>query len=238
MFIDIHTHILAGVDDGPENDEQMFRMLKAVYDDGIRKICCTPHYHPGYYGNNFEAVSKCFLRLESYIHEKNMDMQVFLGNELHYSQGCLDWVAKGFCRTLNGTRYVLIDFDTREEFKTIESAVRMFLNDGYIPVLAHVERYPCMGKRIDLVEKLHSMGAVIQINASSILKKHKQPLVKRMLRYKEVDVIASDTHNLATRPPLLRTAYQKVSYKYGTEFADKLFVSNPNHILESIKQEA
>ena len=237
MFVDIHTHILAGVDDGPENDEQMYRLLQSLYDDGIRKICCTPHYHPGYYGKNFEEIYRCFLRLENYIHKNGMDMQAFLGNELHYFQGCLDWVTKGFCRTLNGTRYILIDFDPREEFKTIESAARMFLNDGYIPVLAHVERYPCMGKKINLVEKLHNMGAVIQINASSILKRHKKPLVKRLLRCKEVDVIASDTHNLGTRPPMIRAAYQEVSYKYGKEYADKLFVTNPSYILESVQQE-
>lgn len=233
MFADIHTHILAGVDDGSENDEQMYRLLKALYDDGIRKICCTPHYHPGYYGNNSEDVLRCFLRLENYIHTKGIDMQVFLGNELHYSPGCLDWVEKGCCRTLNGTRYLLVDFDIREEFNTIESAARAFLNEGYIPVLAHVERYPCMGRKISLIEKLHSMGAVIQINASSILRKRKQLLVKRLLRYEEVDVIASDTHNLETRPPLIREAYQEISFKYGKKYADKLFVINPSHILES-----
>lgn len=233
MFTDIHTHILAGVDDGPENDEQMYRLLKTLYDDGIRKICCTPHYHPGYYGSNSEDVLRCFLRLENYIRIKGMDMQIFLGNELHYSQGCLDWVEKGCCRTLNGTRYLLVDFDIREEFDIIESAARAFLNEGYIPVLAHVERYPCMGRKISLIEKLHSMGAVIQINASSILRKRKQPLAKRLLRYEEVDVIASDAHNLETRPPLIREAYQEISYKYGKKYADKLFVINPSRILES-----
>ena len=90
-----------------------------------------------------------------------------------------------------------------------------------------------MGRKISLIEKLHSMGAVIQINASSILRKRKQLLVKRLLRYEEVDVIASDTHNLETRPPLIREAYQEISFKYGKKYADKLFVINPSHILES-----
>lgn len=237
MFVDIHTHILAGVDDGPENDDQMYGLIKALYDDGVSKICCTPHYHPGYYGGNFDEASKCFFRLKSYIQEKEMDMRIFLGNELHYSQGCFDWIEEGSCRTINGTRYVLVDFDMEEEYRTIESAVRTFLHDGHIPVLAHAERYPCFGRKSNLIEKLRGMGAVIQINASSILTKRKHPLVKRLLRYEEIDVIASDTHNLKTRPPLMREAYQEVSNICGKEYADKLFIVTPNNILESVKQE-
>lgn len=236
MLVDLHTHILSGIDDGPENDDQMYELLKALYDDGIRKICCTPHYHPGYYGRNFDEVSKCFFRLETYIQEKKLDMQIFLGNELHYSQRCFEWVEEGFCRTINGTRHVLVDFDMDEEYKTIESAVRTFLHEGYIPVLAHIERYLCFGRKSRLIKTLRSMGAVIQMNASSILRKHKPPLIKRLLSCKEVDVIASDTHNLVTRPPLMRAAYQELSHKYGKGYADKLFVVNPNKILGSVQQ--
>lgn len=237
MFIDIHTHILAGCDDGPENDGQMYRLIKALYDDGIRKVCCTPHYHPGYYGNNFDKAAESFRRLQTYIRQKEMDMQIFPGNELHYFQGCLEWIEKGSCRTLNGTRYVLVDFDTEEDYKTIAYAVRTLLNVGYIPVLAHVERYPCFGRRNSLIEKLRDMGAVIQINAASILKRYRKPLVKRLLRDKEVDMIASDTHDLETRPPLMGAAYREVTRKYGKEYADKIFVINPGHILESVHQE-
>lgn len=234
MFIDIHTHILSGVDDGPENDDQMYSLLEALYDEGIRKICCTPHYHPGYYGRNYDKISSSFMRLKTYIREKEMDMQIFSGNELYYYQGCLEWVEEGKCRTLNGTRYILIDFNPGEEYKTIESAVLTFLHEGYIPVLAHVERYSCFGRKNNLIKKLRDMGAVIQMNASSILKRHRQPLVKRLLRYKEVDVIASDTHNLETRPPLIKAAYREVSHKYGKEYADKLFIINPGKILGNL----
>mgnify|MGYP005790414735 FL=1 len=237
MFVDIHTHILSGIDDGPETDEQMFELLKALYDDGIGTICCTPHCHLGYYGKNYDEVAECFFRLEAYIQKNGLDMQIFLGNELHYSQGCFDWIEEGICRTINGTRYVLVDFDMEEEYKTFEFAVRTFLHEGYIPVLAHVERYPCFERKKSLIHQLRSMGAVIQVNASSILRKRKQPLVKRLLRYGDVDVIASDTHDLKIRPPLMRAAYQEVSHKYGKEYADKLFVVNPNNILESVQQE-
>lgn len=237
MFTDIHTHILAGVDDGSENDGQMYRLLKALYDDGIRKVCCTPHYHPGHYGNHFDNAAESFRRLQAYIRQEKMDMQIFHGNELHYFQGCLEWIEKGSCRTLNGTRYVLVDFDMEEAYKTIEYAVRIFLNGGYIPVLAHIERYPCFGRRNSLIEKLRDMGAVIQMNASAVLKRPRPPFVKKLLRYREVDVVASDTHNLETRPPLMRTAYREVSGKYGKEYADKLFIINPDHILGNVQQE-
>ena len=237
MFVDIHTHILSGVDDGPENDNQMYELLKALCDDGIGTICCTPHCHPGYYGGNFDKAFKCFSRLKVYIQKNKLNMEIFLGNELHYSQGCLDWIEENICRTINRTRYVLVDFDMEAEYKTIEFAVRTFLHDGYIPILAHIERYPCFGRKNSLIEKLHSIGAVIQMNASSVVGKHPHPLVKRLLRYKVVDVIASDTHNLQTRPPLMRAAYQEISQKYGERYADRLFIVNPNKILKSVHQE-
>ena len=237
MFVDLHTHILAGVDDGPEHEEQMYGLLQALYADGVAKICCTPHYHPGYYGRNQEEVSRRFSRLEAYIREKKLDMRIYPGNELHYSQRCFAWMEEGLCRTLNGTRYVLVDFDREEEYRTMESAVRTFLNEGYIPVLAHVERYPCLGRKTDLVKKLRGMGAVIQVNASSILRKRRYPLVKRLLREKAVDVVASDTHNLETRPPLMGAAYQEISRRYGKEYADSLFAANPSKILENVQQE-
>lgn len=234
MFTDIHTHILAGVDDGPKEISQMYELTEALYRDGARNICCTPHCHPGYYGKNHEQILYSFYQLKEYIQRNEMDLRIFLGNELHYSQGCLEWIEDGFCRTINATRHVLVDFDHDEEYKNIEFAVRIFLHEGYIPVLAHIERYPCIGGKVRLVEKLHNMGAVLQINAVSILKKHKYPIIRKLLRYQMADVVASDTHNMETRPPLLKAAYQEILLKFGKEYADQLFRINPDKILRNI----
>lgn len=231
LFTDIHTHILAGVDDGAKDSAQMIALLDASYKDGARRICCTPHYHPGYYGNNRKKSVEAFQQLTRYAREKYPDLQLFLGNELHYSQGCLEWIEDGKCRTLNGTRYILVDFEFDERYEVIESAVLSFLRRGYVPVLAHIERYTCLERRSKLVKRLHDMGAIIQINASSVLRIHSYPIVKKLLQKHIVDVVASDTHNLDRRPPLMTAACREISQKYGEEYANALFVLNPIDIL-------
>lgn len=231
LFTDIHTHIIAGVDDGSKDTAQMYALLDASYKDGARCICCTPHYHPGYYGQNSNKALENFHQLKKYAGAKYPDLQLFLGNELHYSQGCLEWVENGLCRTLNGTRYVLIDFESHERYQTIEFAIMSFLRRGYIPVLAHIERYSCFWRSSKLIKRLHDTGAIIQVNASSVLKMRHYPIIKKILQKRIVDVVASDAHNLDSRPPMLTAAYHEINKKYGTEYANTLFFLNPSAIL-------
>lgn len=235
LFTDIHTHIIAGVDDGAKDTAGMYALLDASYQDGARMICCTPHYHPGYYGQNGSRSLENFQQLKQYAEEKYPDLQLFLGNELHYSQGCLEWIGDGSCRTLNGTRYILVDFESDERHQVIENAVMSFLCRGYVPVLAHIERYPCFWRRSKRIKRLHDIGAIIQINAASVLRMHHFPIVKKLLQEHIVDVAASDTHNLESRPPMLTAAYHEVCQKYGEEYANAIFVLNPTAVLTAQK---
>lgn len=230
-FTDIHAHLLSSIDDGPKDDTQMFALLDALYHDGAKCICCTPHYHPGYYGHNTTPSSEKYQALSKFANEKYPGLTIFLGNELHYSQGCVEWVEAGLCRTLNGTRYVLVDFDFDERYQVIEFAVLSFLRHGYIPVLAHIERYLSLHRRSKLVMRLRDIGAIIQVNASSVLRPYRYPLVRKILQQRIVDVIASDAHNLEGRPPTLSKAYIEVSQRYGKDYADELFLFHPNAIL-------
>lgn len=234
-FTDIHTHIIAGVDDGAEDTAGMYALLDVSYQDGARMICCTPHYHPGYYGQNGGRSLENFQQLKQYAEKKYPDLQLFLGNELHYSQGCLEWIGDGACRTLNGTRYILIDFALDERYQVIENAVMSFLCRGYVPVLAHIERYPCFWRRSRRIQRLHDIGAIIQINAASVLRMHHFPVVRKILQEHIADVAASDTHNTDSRPPELSAAYREVCQKYGEEYANAIFVLNPTAVLTAQK---
>lgn len=235
LFTDIHTHMIAGVDDGAKDTAEMYALLDASYKDGARNICCTPHFHPGYYGQNGSRSLKNFQKLRQYAEQKYPDLKLFLGNELHYSQGCLEWIGDGLCRTLNGTRCVLVDFEPDTRYRVIEDAVMSFLCRGYVPVLAHVERYACFWKRSRFIKRLHDTGAVIQINASSVLGAHRHSGVKKILQEHVVDIVASDTHNLDSRPPMLSAAYEEVVQKYGEEYANAIFVLNPTAVLTARK---
>lgn len=119
---DIHIHLLFGVDDGAKDEDEMHAILDAAYQAGTRVLCCTPHFHPGYFGDNYDKVNAAFKRLSSYVQKTYPDMALYLGNELRYEPECVTWLRQGVCRTVNGTRYVLVDFSETAPEKQSEMA--------------------------------------------------------------------------------------------------------------------
>jgi len=205
-FFDLHSHMLCCVDDGASNPTEMYEMLEASYNDGARAICLTPHFSPYLYGDTFEASQEAFALLKEYASRTHPDLSLFLGHELGYYGGCLDALHSGRCRSLAGSRYVLIDFPERAEFFEIDNAVDLLLRDGYVPVLAHTERYVALQKRLPWIDFFIDNGGVVQINASSAvgdwgpdIQKQWVTLVQKGL----VHVISSDAHDLSVRPPLM-----------------------------------
>ena len=203
-FFDLHSHMLCGVDDGPETPEEMYAMLETAYEDGIRALCLTPHYSPYLFGETLESSKESFALLQAYVAEKHPDMKLFLGHELGYHHSCPEALADGRCRTLARGRYLLVDFPETVEFYEIQKAMDQLQGIGYFPVLAHTERYRCLAKHLDWVEDFVDRGGVVQVNASSVVgswgglaKKQWKKLFKMGL----IHVISTDAHNLTSRPP-------------------------------------
>lgn len=238
-FIDIHIHLLCDSDDGAKDENKMCEILDAAYADGTRVICATPHFHLGYWGNNAEASNRAFEQLKSYA-EKYNDLQLYIGNELRYSPNCLEWLEGGMCRTLNNTEYVLVDFLEDDKADYIVSSTLKVLNDGFVPVLAHAERYEDFHNDFREIIQLKQCGVVIQIDAQSPFggwgrgskKRSKQILGEHL-----ADVVASDAHNISSRPPQMSSCYEYVAKKCGEHYAREIFWRNPKLILEGRKLE-
>lgn len=234
-FADIHTHILWGVDDGPSGPEQMLRMLDAAYADGVRLLCLTPHYHPGYFGRNRDKSREVFGQLERYAGEKYPDMQLYLANELRYDSNCISWLEEGFCRTI-GEGSVLVDFSAGESGKKIQEAMYRLLNAGYQPILAHVERYPHLRGDIRALRKLRSQGVMFQITAGSVFGAFglgAKVAARRLLKEDLVDMVASDAHDMARRKPGLGEIHRYLKEKYGPDRAAALCCENAKNHLAS-----
>ena len=230
-FYDMHTHILCGCDDGAKDEKEMFAMLDAAYADGTRTLCLTPHYHPGYYGNNREAADKAFARLSVYA-AKYPDLRLCRGNELHYGQDCVSWIRSGECLSLNGTDFIMIDFDFSESEKVIVKAVNAIMNAGYSPVLAHAERYTALP--IAAIAAMHADGAVIQLDSQSVTGEFgygAKTRCKKLLRNYCADIISSDAHGIEKRKPTLSSCFEYVSKKYGDRYAAHLFAKGADMIL-------
>lgn len=233
-FVDLHIHLLFDCDDGAKTEEQMEEILESAYFDGTRIICATPHFHLGFFGDNVSKANEAYKKLYYYA-KKYKDLQVFLGNELRYSPNCIEWLENGQCKTLNGTRYLLVDFLENDNADYIVNSVIKVLNAGYTPILAHAERYENFHPDFREIKHLKECGVVIQIDAQSPFggwgkgsKKRSRKIVEEYL----ADFIASDAHNLTDRPPQMSKCYSYVVDSCGEKYARKLFWDNPIKILK------
>lgn len=236
-FVDVHCHALCGVDDGAADEMQMYEMLRYAYQDGIRKVCFTPHYDydPEEKGTG-GAVQTSFSLAEAYCREHFPDMKLVLGNELTYRIGCVESLISGRCRTLAESRYVLVDFLRAREITDIQKGISAIANSGFVPIIAHVERYDCLKGEYREIVRFSEEGALIQINANSLRYgpfSSAGRLVRRLLANRIVDLVASDAHNVASRPPFLSGAYEYVCAKYGQDYAKYLFSINPERVLSN-----
>lgn len=233
-FADIHNHALYGVDDGPKSEKEMYALIDSIYKDNIRHLCLTPHFHPGYFGENSGRAIRSFEKLKKYVNDKYPDLGLYIGNELRYNRGCESWIKDGRCNTVNSTQYVLIDFSENQPLSDIINGTHRILNAGYIPILAHVERYRKIPGNLEAVFELKENGVIIQIDAQSVIGVFgffSKKRCKKLLDLHLADVVATDSHG-SKRPPSMTQSYEYIKKNYSEKYADQLARINPCAILK------
>lgn len=224
-FTDIHNHILFGVDDGSPDIKTSMEMLRMAYEDGIRDVILTPHFHPKRGMAHYSKIVEHYEILADEAAKTFPDMGVYLGREVYFRSEILDDLDKLDEKTMCGTDTILIEFSSGVEQDKVRGAVLDVIMAGYHPIVAHVERYVCTVKDWDYIYELKRMGADIQINADSVTGDNGwavQRCTKALLKDHIVDYIASDAHDLKSRTPQLSKCYKYVMKKYGVEYADKI----------------
>jgi len=232
---DVHCHVLFGLDDGAKSAGQAFCMLKTAYEEGIRGMILTPHYNMSHLSYTREEVEENLGILCGMIKEENLKMKLFLGNEVMYSAGVEEHLTDGKIMTMAGSRYVLVEFPISVSASYIENGVTGIFQSGYIPIVAHVERYEACLQDKDLIWELKDRGALIQVNASGVLGKHgkyEKKFCKELLKYGLVDFIATDAHRDNVRAPHIRECVSYVTGKYGYDYAYTIFCVNPQKVLK------
>lgn len=235
-LIDIHNHSLCCVDDGAKNREESVAMLRDAGQQGIEAVVFTPHYRHGMFSYNKEEIEKQYHQLVELTEE--LGINLYIGCEYHVNSDMIHAFQTGRCHTLADSDYVLTEYSYKTEYSYMAQHTQQLLSCGYIPVIAHVERYECIQKKPMLCEELADMGAWIQVNADSILGKDGflvKQVCKKLLKKGCVDVIASDAHNMKDRPNNMGRCYDYVVKKYGEGYADRLFYHNPRRIIEDAK---
>lgn len=234
QFSDIHFHALYNCDDGPVTPEDMYKMVKDAYADGTRYLCVTPHFNPGYFGDNSEKIKESFDLLLEYVKNNLPDLHITLGNELRYNPGCENWLSAGSCRCMNNSKYVLVDFFEGDDKETISQGLDKLLSTGYIPILAHAELYKNIRGDLLFLKQHHDNGVLIQLDTMSVLGKFgfgARAFCKKILKNHLADFISSDAHNIKTRRPGIKDTYKYIENKYGTEYAEDICFKNAFHII-------
>lgn len=233
MIIDMHCHVLPGLDDGAKDEEETVKMLRMAWEEGIRGIMVTPHYNIDRDKEFSEKCREAYRRTCSLAENVNPQMRIFLGNEIYYSSGVVEALQRGEALTLNNTLYVLIEFAPYVEMLTVRKAIQELLYAGYYPILAHIERYECL-RRISHVQELVEMGAFMQVNASSLEGKMGIGVkwyLKKLIRAGLIHVIGTDAHGVSQRRPKIRNCLTYVDKKAGISCRKILTERNPAKII-------
>jgi protein-tyrosine phosphatase len=235
QFIDMHCHILPGVDDGSVNIDQTIKMMQVAYNDGTRGMIATPHYHIGRMTADRKECESRLAAVRQRAKESGLKMDLYLGTEVYYFSEAFDKISDGEILPLAGSSYVLIEFEPSVEFDRIMRAAANAASEGYVPIFAHVERYTCLLAKPALCKELIDHGALLQINAASVVGKHGkdvQKFDKKILKKKWVSFVASDAHGDKSRRPRLMEAYEYVKKKVSEDYADDIFYNNQMKIIE------
>ena len=239
-LVDMHNHALFGVDDGAQTLADAMDMIAVSYAEGVRVLCLTPHADPVRFRCEAETVEAHYREIQALCHEKFPDLSLYRGNELYGYQGCLELLVAGkYCPLGNG-RSVLVEFALDVTYLEMYNFFLSCRGVGYYPVLAHAERYECLANNIDRVCELAHMRIMIQVNASSVLRRLVATpwmrAARRMMEAGVVDMIASDAHGVKSRSSQLLQAYCMVAKQYGAARANRLFYETPQRLLAGEKE--
>lgn len=195
-MIDMHSHILYGVDDGCKTIEDSIAMIEKAIHVGVSDLVLTPHYapHRGYMISS-EEIQKRFLVLEDEVTKLNLPIKLYLGREIDHIEDIIDLLQEHKIETIHDSNYILVDFGMKKA--SIDEACYEIITQGYIPIIAHPERYHSIYTKEDY-KQWKKTGAKIQIDASSLIHSKSRRAMKNaryLLKNNLVDFIASDVHS-------------------------------------------
>ena len=229
-FVDIHHHIVYGVDDGPQTVEQSRQMLALAYADGTRQIIATPHFDPVGKCPNVALLKQRLAELNAICAAEFPGLNIHLGAEVLFGEGIRRKLRAGIIPTLAGSSFVLVEFVPSVTREHLENAIRHLTNGGFVTILAHSERYPAITRDIFFVQYLkEKYGVLIQVNADTFLVKQHfkmRRFLTKSLQLGIIDFVASDAHGIKQRFSRMNSAYVKISAEHDATFVNSLFFQN------------
>lgn len=234
-MIDLHTHILPGIDDGAKTLEVALEMARIAVNDGTTVMACTPHIYPGLYMNDSAGIHEARAKLQNAFDVFHIPLKLVVGADAHLVPELLEGLQSGRVPTLNGSRYFLLEPSHHVPPPQFENSVFQIMAAGYVPVITHPERLVWIEHHYPTFVSLAQRGVWLQLTAGAIVGKFGKKArywSERLLSDGVVHLIASDAHTTTKRSPVISDALPAVAAAVGKEEALRLVQVRPQHILD------
>ncbi len=229
FIADIHCHILPRVDDGASSTEEALSMLQKAENEGITHVICTPHYKNHRRSVERDDAGVLLERLKKKARDCNININLYLGNEVFYFSELDDAMEAGKIATMNQSDFILVEFHPCDSFEAIRNGLNHVYELGFQPILAHVERYECLTKKYSYAEELHDAGVKFQVNADSLVGERgfaAKRFIHKLLKAQLVDYLGTDAHDAENRCPQMEKCRKRLYKKYDEEYVNQILFGN------------
>lgn len=240
MLIDIHHHLVYGVDDGAASFSGTEKMIRDAVENRINAIITTPHMTPGIEPFPNELYRARLEEARAWIRTQGIDLALYPGAEILYTPNTPHMLAEGRVPTLADSGLALVEFLPDCGFGEMENAGKNVARAGYVPVFAHIERYACLRNPGQVRRLREACGALMQVNANTVLRKlgfFRQRHLNALFENGLVDFIASDSHDLPGRENRMAEAFDWLSARYGEKTARALTYENAEKLIVGITEQ-
>jgi protein-tyrosine phosphatase len=235
--IDLHSHILPGIDDGAADLSASLAMAIATVADGVTHLACTPHILPGLYHNTGPQIRRATQALQQALDEHSIPLRLVSGADIHILPDFVEGLRSGRLLSLGDSRYVLVEPPHHTAPPRLEEVFFNLIVAGYVPILTHPERLSWIKSHYAIFERLGDAGVWMQVTAGSLsgaFGRNAQYWAERMLEEGRVHILATDCHDTDRRPPNLSTGRDLAAVRVGAIEAHHLVVTRPGGVLLNV----
>lgn len=237
-MIDLHCHLLPGIDDGARDMPMALDLARASVANGITHAVLTPHIYAGRWDNRLSNLGGVFAEYQQALADAGIPLQVYLGGEVHLLPDAFNLMDAGdlpYIGVWRGYKVILLELPDSHIPVGVLKAVELFIRAGYLPMIAHPERNKEVMRNIKRLQPLLKAGCLVQLTAAAVVGKFGAPAHKACLQLLDngwATVVATDAHNLEHRPPIMLEARAALDELYGEEAGEVLTEANPLTILQ------
>ena len=235
-MIDVHSHILPNIDDGSRSIDETFNLIKEAKEAGFEGIICTSHYMENYYETDRPEREVWINAIHENLKNKNIEMNLYLGNEIYMSDNIIKLLEDGKATTMNDTSYVLFELPLNVEPMNLYDMVYEMQQYKIVPILAHPERYSFVQTDPELIYDLIDKGVLMQANYGSIVGqygKKAQMIVQKFLENNMIHMLGTDAHRQNTIYPKIPEILVELKSLIGEEKLNELTTINPELVINN-----